>query len=211
MSTSTPCTISPFSRRMTRRTPWVLGCWGPMLRMSSSVWGTMVSGVTWVIVSLSMGHGPGDGRDMAFYPLEPEPIPANGILFSEGVALPVVREEDPPEVGMALEINPHHVVGLSFEPVGRPPDVRHGRGRLRLPKADLQPKAPPSLQAIEVIDHLEGAIPVRVVDTAEVRQEIEMVLVFEVKTKWVDLVPPDDDGEFVLFSHEGGDLFHPFP
>src|SRR5213593_3626667 len=42
----------------------------------------------------------------------------DGVVLSERVAFPVVREEDASEVGMAFEDDPEHVVALALHPVG---------------------------------------------------------------------------------------------
>src|SRR5215469_1907009 len=42
----------------------------------------------------------------------------NRILFAKRMAGPVRRQQYPPEIGMALELNPEHVIGFAFHPIG---------------------------------------------------------------------------------------------
>src|SRR5215213_5632898 len=55
--------------------------------------------------------------------------------------LPVVVHEDPLQVRMALERDPHEVVGLALVPVGGRPDGDHAGNGLFLFAPDLEPDA----------------------------------------------------------------------
>src|SRR5215831_8170050 len=50
----------------------------------------------------------------------------DGVVFPERIAFPLVREEDAPKVGMAVEDDPEHVVALALHPVGAA--VERGQG-----------------------------------------------------------------------------------
>src|SRR5207248_10103321 len=49
------------------------------------------------------------------------------VVLAEGVAFPVLGEEDAPRIGVAVEGHAEHVVALALHPVGAAPQVRHGR------------------------------------------------------------------------------------
>src|SRR5438309_237805 len=49
------------------------------------------------------------------------------IIFSQRMADPVFGEKDTPQVGMAGEPDAAQVVDFALVPIGRPPDMRHGR------------------------------------------------------------------------------------
>src|SRR6185295_282460 len=51
----------------------------------------------------------------------------DGVVLPERIALPVVREEDAPQVGMTLENDPEHVVALALHPVGASIERGHRR------------------------------------------------------------------------------------
>src|SRR5947208_10064237 len=61
----------------------------------------------------------------------------DGVVLTQGIALPVLGEQDPPEVGMTLERNAEHVVALALQPVGAA--VESGqRGAARLARAEAR-------------------------------------------------------------------------
>jgi hypothetical protein len=55
-----------------------------------------------------------------------------GVVFSEGMAEPVMGKEDASQVGMPCKVHAYEVVGFSFVPESRRPNPRHRRHRLRL-------------------------------------------------------------------------------
>src|SRR5262245_19000309 len=83
----------------------------------------------------------------------------DGVVLPERIALPVVREEDATEVGMALEDDPEHVVALALHPVGAAIE----RGQRRASRlAGAQPGAHRDHQRrVEILDaaeHLEALL-----------------------------------------------------
>src|SRR3990167_3892885 len=175
MSQSQSFTVSPSRRRMTRSTPWVLGCWGPMLMMSSSVPGTTEERSTRVEDSTSNITRPPSiavflAPGLGVHPLPP---PLQGVFLAEGVAAPVLGDEDAPQVRVALEGHPEQVVHLPLHPVGPAPDG-HDRGHL-LPVAGLhlEPEPPVMVEAVQVVDHVERPLIPGVVDRREIREQAE--------------------------------------
>src|SRR5712692_7192331 len=143
-------TTSPSVRSSIRSTPWVEGCWGPMLRIISSVsmsstrqpYSPAVLRVS-LIIDVAVG-----GRDVerahadllsghralghlrrrldvhAVVEVRIHPV------LAQGVADPVVGQEDPPHVAVAVEDHPEEVVGLTFVPVRHRPRALDG-GQVR--------------------------------------------------------------------------------
>src|SRR5258708_1598445 len=90
-------TISPSSTSSSRSTPWVDGCWGPMLMVRSSR------------SSVSAIH---PSRDH-----EIDRLAAQGLGSSQRVANPIVGQHDPLQVGMALKVNAEQIEDFAFVPV----------------------------------------------------------------------------------------------
>ena len=60
--------------------------------------------------------------------LPPLLMAAQWVIFPERIAfVPILRQENAPEIGMTREIDAEHVVALALQPVGGCPEV--GRGR----------------------------------------------------------------------------------
>jgi hypothetical protein len=55
-----------------------------------------------------------------------------GVVFSEGMAEPVIGKENASQVGMPCKVQAYEVIGFSFVPESRRPNPRHRRHRLRL-------------------------------------------------------------------------------
>jgi hypothetical protein len=54
-------------------------------------------------------------------------LAAERIVLAQRVTLPVLGHEDANEVGMAVEVDPHHVPRFALEPVGGRPDGEDAR------------------------------------------------------------------------------------
>src|ERR1019366_3857824 len=98
MTQSVPRIFSPSSFSMTRNTPCVEGCCGPMFRTSSAESKNVESGI----------------RSLAAFDAQVLPHPAlvllkNRIIFSQRVALPFLGHQDSPQVGVPREFDAEHV------------------------------------------------------------------------------------------------------
>src|SRR5438270_3108702 len=128
MTTSASTTFSPSRRRITRSTPCVLGCCGPMLITSSFV-SNMAPCTVWGCTLLNV----------CFFPLLAQLQPVERVLHQHlagsferivlalRVALPVLGHEDPAPIRVAGEIDAEHVEHFALEPIRRRPDARHRR------------------------------------------------------------------------------------
>src|ERR1035437_3574080 len=131
MTHSVPSTFSPSSLRMTRSTPWVEGCCGPMLRTNSVESRKVESGIP---------------RSLAAFDSQVFLHPAlvlleNSVIFAQRVALPLVGQQDAPHVGVPREFDPEHIVDFTLQPVGGQVDAH--RGLRLIPVGDIDLDAHP--------------------------------------------------------------------
>src|SRR3954453_14481312 len=131
MTHSVPRTFSPSSLRMTRSTPWVDGCCGPMLRTSSVESRKVESGIP---------------RSLAAFDSQVFLHPAlilleNSVILTQGVALPLVGHEDAPHVGVSGEFDAEHVVDFALEPVGGEVHADGGLGLISIGDVGLDAHA----------------------------------------------------------------------
>src|SRR5581483_7727048 len=90
MTQSVPSTFSPSSLRMTRSTPCVDGCWGPMLRTSSVESKNVVSGMASLAAFNSQVF------------LHPTVVLLeNAVVFAQRISFPFFGHQDAAHVGMA--------------------------------------------------------------------------------------------------------------
>src|SRR5262245_25641391 len=114
--------ISPSVWRMKRITPWVLGCCGPMLSSISCVCSVAMA----PLVPLPLEVVVPGVVDAAV-------VRREDVVLAQRVPLPVLREQQAAEIGMAVEADAEEIEGLALEPVRPAPDRGHGlRRRLRL-------------------------------------------------------------------------------
>src|SRR5687768_687340 len=119
-------TCSPWSSSINRSTPWVLGCWGPMLMIivwsspatscspmaAASVsdrrktqWRSRISRVR-LAVSVTVASPRSGGA------LELDRDAPHRVVLAQGVAVPVLRHEDAGHVGVVVEDDAVHVEHL---------------------------------------------------------------------------------------------------
>src|SRR5690606_29488635 len=165
-------TVSPSSSSMSRSTPCVDGCWGPMLMIMVSSSDAVVSARAATSASDIRRTDPTSRiSSPAVAPLrgpiscEPSEVRAaswemlmsspgvldalelhrdgaDGMVLAQRVALPVLGHEDPGQVGMADELDPEHVVHLALEGLGPGVDLEQRRAR-RIVARHLDPQAEP--------------------------------------------------------------------
>src|SRR4051794_12038193 len=98
MMQSVPRTFSPSSFKMTRSTPWVDGCCGPMFRTSSLAsrkdcvaMRSMPAFDTYVFLNPAVVHL------------------GNAIVFPQRMSVPIFGHQNSAKVGMVFEFNPEHI------------------------------------------------------------------------------------------------------
>src|SRR5712691_9963938 len=108
---------SPSRTSSNRSTPWVEGCCGPMLTVSSSR-------------PSSLAEDSAEGASTSVTPVDPpghrevDGFRAEGLRAAEGVAAPVVGHHDSPQIGVALKLDAEEVEQLALVPIG----AGHERG-----------------------------------------------------------------------------------
>src|SRR5919107_1961914 len=168
-------TVSPSSSRMSRRSPCIAGCCGPMfMSMVSSPNSSLISGLTRRLLGGSVSAPSCSARRSS--PSIPLPQSLEGAFRADlealqqrvvvEVVLPHVR---PPQVGMPGESDPEHVVGLPLVPVGRRIDARDrpDNGLITL-DGRLDPEGGPA-EVHQLVGQIEGAFPVDDRDKGEVQ------------------------------------------
>src|SRR5439155_136324 len=81
----------------------------------------------------------------------------DGVVLAEGMAFPVLGEQDPPEVRMALEADAERVVALALQPVGAAVAPRQrGAACLAGAAARAQGHDGPGVEVLEVVCRLEN-------------------------------------------------------
>src|ERR1700691_6297882 len=99
MMHSVPITFSPSSFKITRSTPWVDGCCGPMLRTNSVESRNVASGI---LVSLT-------AFDIQVFLYPAIVLLQNSVILAQRVALPFLGQEDAAHVRVAGEFDAEHV------------------------------------------------------------------------------------------------------
>src|SRR5208283_3579934 len=107
MTQSVPRIFSPSSLRMTRSTPCVEGCCGPMLR-TSSVESRKVSGMFLL---------PALDPHVLLHPARV--LLQDAVILAQRVTLPVFRHQNAPQVRMAGEADAEHIEHLALQPIRR--------------------------------------------------------------------------------------------
>ena len=96
----------------------------------------------------------------------------NGVVLAERMAIPVLGQEQPPEIRVPLEANPEEVIALALHPQGPPVEAgQTGTGRLPAdPRlyGDGEP-APPAPEVLKAADHIKPVrLPIHGRQVAEV-------------------------------------------
>src|SRR5438445_7542986 len=106
MMHSVPITFSPSSFKITRNTQCVDGCCGPMLRTNSVESKNVVSGMDLL-----------PALDVQVLPHPSIVLLDDAILFSQRIALPLLRQQNAAHIRMAFELDPEHVEEFPLHPV----------------------------------------------------------------------------------------------
>src|SRR5262249_8352592 len=119
MTHSVPSTFSPSSLRITRSTPWVEGCCGPMLRTSSVESRKVASGIPRLLAAF----------DVQVLPHPLVVLLDNAVILAQRISDPLFRQQDAPHIGVSGEFDAEHVEHLALQPVSAGMD---GHGAFRL-------------------------------------------------------------------------------
>src|SRR5258708_7170657 len=108
MMHSVPSTFSPSSFRITRSTPWVEGCCGPMLRTNSVESRKVWSGIPASLAAFN--------TQVFLYPflvLLEDPV-----VLAQRIPLPFLRQQDALHIRVPSKLDAEHIEDFAFQPVG---------------------------------------------------------------------------------------------
>src|SRR6516162_6591712 len=142
MMQSVPRTFSPSSLRMTRSTPCVEGCCGPMLRTNSVESRKVESGIPSSLAAF----------DSQVF-LHPALILLeNSVVLAQRIALPLVRQQYAPHVGVSRKFDSEHIVDFALQPVSRQVDSNRRLRLIPIGNIDLHAHAFVAREAIQDVD-----------------------------------------------------------
>src|SRR5579871_2006313 len=107
------------------------------------------------------------------------------------MTLPLLRQENSPEVGMPREFDPEHIEHLAFQPIRSPV---HARSALRPEPVGYGRLDPDSLiprEAVEDIDQVETFGPLGPIHRCDIHQVVEIRLKLQIL----------DDGNYCVVLH----------
>src|SRR5271157_795683 len=176
MTQSVPMIFSPSSLRMTRSTPWVEGCCGPMLRTSSVESRKVVSGIL---------------ASLAAFNAQVFPHPAlvllnNGVVLAQRIALPFLGHQDAPQVRVAGELDAEHIECLALQPIGRQVHAHGGFRLVAVGNVSLDPHPLVPGEAIYNVHEVEALGPLGPIHRGDIDQVIEIGFELEVYITAVD-------------------------
>src|ERR1035438_10015831 len=129
MMHSVPRTFSPSSLRMTRKTPCVEGCCGPILSTNSVVSKNVWSGIQTSLAAF----------DTQIF-LHPALVLLNDpVVLAQRKALPFFGQQNSPHVRMAGKLDAKHVEHFALQPVRRQVYTNGGFGFVAIGYVDLDP------------------------------------------------------------------------
>src|SRR5580698_5374983 len=166
MTQSAPRTFSPSSLRMTRSTPWVDGCCGPMLRTSSVESRNVASGI---LVSLT-------AFDTQVFLNPAIVLLEDTVILAQRVTLPFLWQEDAAHVRMACELDAEHVEHFALQPIGGEVHVDRGLGLVLLGDESFDAHALIASEAIQNVDDVEAVGALGPIDRGDVDEVIEVGL-----------------------------------
>src|SRR5262249_20129924 len=153
MMHSVPSTFSPSSLRMTRSTPCVEGCCGPMFSTSSVESRNVDSGME----SLSAFD-----VQVLLYPTVVLLEDRN--VLAQWESHPLFRQQNAPHIRMPRELDAEHVEHLALQPVGARMNVYRGRRLVALRNVRLHADASVAPVAVQNVDEVEPLRALQPVD-----------------------------------------------
>src|SRR5688572_8119031 len=165
---------SPSARTTKRSTPWVDGCCGPMLRVMSSVTTPPPLSARWISTSNPASPIAGLRLQQTFARRRDAVVLLRlDEVLAQRVARPVLRHEQPAEIGAYQKAHAEENEDLALLTDGVAPHVRHGRHhRVVAERIHLEDDPVPMAVREEMVDQLD--VPgLRIVDAGEIREAVE--------------------------------------
>src|ERR1035438_5137771 len=160
MMHSVPRTFSPSSLRMTRSTPCVDGCWGPMFRTSSVESKNVESGILSSLAAI----------DIQVF-LHPALILLkNSVFLAQRISLPLFRQQNSPHVRVAGEFDAEHVEHFPLQPVGGQVHPHRGLRLETVGDISLDAHSLVAREAVGDVDQVETFGPLGPIHRGDVHQ-----------------------------------------
>src|SRR5580704_5158899 len=158
MMHSESTTRSPSSFSFTRSTPWVDGCWGPILRMISSAPSTVVqtSELPFLRTSVMFWWPLLAALDAQVFTHPGGVLLQNVVILAQRMSFPFIRKQNALQSRMAFEDDAEHVVAFALEPISCGPDLDRTRYRLVLSRMRFQAQALIFRKGVENEDDVEA-------------------------------------------------------
>src|ERR1700691_809143 len=180
---SRPRTFSPSRRRITRSTPCVAGCCGPILMTSSFASRNGFSGVSrsrcesevvWSVIRFSLTAF---DSQVDLHPLVI--LLQDAVIFAQRMSLPSVGQQNTFHVRMSVKLDAEHVEDFALQPVGSRPDGNGTRQARPIHDLSLHADALVARERIKHPDDLELPFARGVVHGGNVDAVIELLFVAE--------------------------------
>src|ERR1039458_7591387 len=188
---SRPRTFSPSSRRITRSTPCVAGCCGPMLMTSSLA---SRNGFSWasrsrceselfrsVISSYWSSYWrfslPAFNAQVDLHPFVI--LLQDVVILAQRKSLPAVGQQNPLQIGMSIKLNAEHVVDFALQPVGGRPDGNGTREAFAIQNLRRHTNALVAREGIKHPHHIELLLSLWVMHRRDVNAVIELLFIAE--------------------------------
>ena len=134
-------------------------------------------------------------------------------VFAQGMPQVIVRQQEAARVRMTLKADAHQVPHFALVPVSAWPDACHTRhSRLFAAQPYFQAQFAAVFQRIEVVVHRKARMVGKVIDRADVRQQIELQgrIVAQERADFDQTIGPDDQCRFAAKLERAGDCFREF-
>src|SRR6266851_3285230 len=186
MTHSRPITLSPSSLRITRSTPWVAGCCGPMLMTSSlasrngfsgasrssgeSVFGSVIASFEPCFFSLAALNSQVDLHPFVI-------LLQDAVVFAQRMSLPSVGQQNAFHVGMSVELDAKHVEDLAFQPVRSGPQGYRAGNAVSISDLYLHSDAFVASERIEHPDHVELLFALGIVRSGDIDAVVKLLVI----------------------------------
>src|SRR5271156_6827697 len=170
MMHSESTTRSPSSLSFTRKTPWVEGCCGPILRIISSAPRTVVS-TSWVPcvrASVIYMWGLLPALDAQVFADPGGVLFQDVVILAQGVPFPLIGEQDAFKIRVTFENDAEHVVAFAFEPIGGGPDFDNASDRVIFTGVGFQAQALVFREGVEIENDVEAFLALGPVHGGEI-------------------------------------------
>src|SRR5439155_2346057 len=101
----------------------------------------------------------------------------DSVIFSQGMSLPAVRQQNALQIGMTIEADTEHVVHFALQPVCRRPDLDRAGHDFAVGDQRLHPNPLVTSKGVQNPDHIELLLALRIMQGRYVYAIIEFLLI----------------------------------